>query len=86
MVISDFHVKGIALLPFEADPPLVIDPDAVLSLPVPLKYFQAVPGRLREVLECPHTVQIQKLAPGLPLYGLEPAHRQVIEQSLGIFV
>ena len=32
MVISDFHVKGIALVPFETDPPLIVYPDAVLLL------------------------------------------------------
>ncbi len=47
MGVSDFHVKGIALVPLEADPPLIIDPDTVLPLPIPLKRFQAVAGRLR---------------------------------------
>jgi hypothetical protein len=86
MVIGDLHIKGIAFLPLEADPPLIIDPDAVLSFPIPFKCFQAVTGRLRQILERPHAVQIQKLPPGLPLNGLKPTYGQVIEQSLSIFV
>ena len=44
-------VFGVALNPAEADPPLVIDPDAVLSLPVPFQGFQTVARRLAQGVE-----------------------------------
>ncbi len=84
MVISDFHIKGIALPPFETDAPLIIDPNAVLSFPIPFKRFQAIAGRLPEILERSHAAQIQELSPCLPLYRLEPARRQIVKQILGI--
>jgi hypothetical protein len=31
VVIDDLHVVSIAILPVEADTPLLVDPDAVLS-------------------------------------------------------
>jgi len=37
VVIHDFHVEGIAFVPVEADPPLIIDPYTVLSGTFPVK-------------------------------------------------
>jgi len=34
VIIHDFHVKGVAFLPLEADSPLLVDPDAVLTLTI----------------------------------------------------
>jgi hypothetical protein len=36
VVIHDLNVKGVAILPPEADPPLLVDPNAVLSLTITL--------------------------------------------------
>jgi hypothetical protein len=49
MVIRDFHVKSVALTPFKTNPPLIVDPNTVLSFPIPSESFQTVTGRLREV-------------------------------------
>ena len=42
MIINYLYIKGITSEPFEAYPPLCIDPDAVLSLSVSQKLFQPV--------------------------------------------
>lgn len=34
MVIYDLHVIGVTVPPHKADSPLVVDPDAMLALPV----------------------------------------------------
>jgi len=34
VVVDDFHFPGIRVTPDEADTPLIVDADAVLSLPV----------------------------------------------------
>lgn len=34
MVINDFYVIGVPVTPDKADSPLVVDPNAVLALPV----------------------------------------------------
>lgn len=42
MIVAEFNIMGIAILPNEADAPLVIDADAVLAGPVVFLGFQAV--------------------------------------------
>jgi len=47
MVIRDFDVVRIPGLPVEADSILVVDPDAVLPLPIATEPLKAVSGRNR---------------------------------------
>lgn len=42
MVIHDLDFMGIAGTPTKADPPLIVDPDAVLAGAVPPQFFQPV--------------------------------------------
>ena len=42
VIIHDFHVQGIQTIPPEADPPLSVDSNAVLTFPVILQSFQVV--------------------------------------------
>jgi hypothetical protein len=51
MVINNFKVERIAITPDEAQSPLVIDADAVLSGPVPGQRLQVVGRRLPEILQ-----------------------------------
>ena len=49
MVVGDLHVQGIAVFPAEAYPPPIVDPDAVLALPIPGQLFKAIPGRNSQI-------------------------------------
>jgi len=40
VVVHDFDFVGVSGAPFEADPVLVVDPDAVLTLSIPPKSLQ----------------------------------------------
>jgi hypothetical protein len=51
MVIDNFNVVRIAITPDEAQPPLVIDADAVLSGAVAGQRLQVVGRRLPEILQ-----------------------------------
>jgi hypothetical protein len=51
MVINNLDVVGISRLPSEADPPLFMDPDAELSLPVAPRSFEPVAWRHSQILE-----------------------------------
>jgi len=53
MVIHDFHVQRIFSLPTEANPPLVIDADAVLAHAITLQRFQSVAGWGAQVVQPP---------------------------------
>ena len=43
MIVGDFHVNGITIFPAETNSPLIVDPDAVLALPIPGQLFEAIP-------------------------------------------
>jgi hypothetical protein len=34
MVVCDFHVISVSILPFETNPPLIVDGNAVLAFPI----------------------------------------------------
>jgi hypothetical protein len=62
MVVHDFDVIRIAIAPDEAEPPLVVDPDAVLSDPIAREGFQVVAWWLPEILEPDRRGQRPELA------------------------
>lgn len=51
MVIHDLNVVRVAVSPPETDPPLVVDPNAVLTFPVSCQFFQPIPGWDSQVLD-----------------------------------
>ena len=51
MIVGDFDLVALAIVPHEADAPLVVDPDAVLTRPLPLQGFQAIRRRNAQVVE-----------------------------------
>jgi hypothetical protein len=59
MVIDNFDIDRARRVvgPFKADPPLVIDPDAVLALPIALQCFQPIAGQGGEIFQVRRRVQ-----------------------------
>jgi hypothetical protein len=51
MIIHDFNVISISIDPFKANPPLIVNPDAVLSCPVAAKLLQPVRWRNAEIVK-----------------------------------
>ena len=78
---------GVSADPAEADPPLVVDPDAVLPEPVGSQFFQAVGGRHSEIGEARGGIQHQEFAKGYPMKirGNSP-DPLAAKQSLGVGV
>lgn len=64
MIICDFHLLCIAVAPDEANPPLIIHPDAVPANPVTFESLQPISGRGKHIPQKPRPVQIFQLAPG----------------------
>jgi hypothetical protein len=62
MIIDDFDVLSAGISPSETHPELIVDPNAVLSLPIAFKGFQTIPGRYAKVLQPPRDFQLPKLA------------------------
>ncbi|KVX94403.1 hypothetical protein WL10_08400 [Burkholderia ubonensis] len=51
MIVKDLDVGGAVVGPFEADPPLLVDTDAVLAIPITVKCFEPVAGRRPQVAQ-----------------------------------
>ncbi len=66
MIVGDFHLVGIAITPLEADPPLIIDSNTVLSLPVSPECFQPVSWRGSEISKFRSRVQLPQFPPRNP--------------------
>jgi hypothetical protein len=64
MVVHYFHVIGVVIMPDEANPELIVDPDTVLSRPVPLEGFQAITGRALQILQIFRRIQNQEFSQG----------------------
>jgi hypothetical protein len=64
MVINNFHPIRVAVAPDEANPPLVIDANAVLADAAALQGFQPVARRRQQIAQCPRPVQVFQFSPG----------------------
>jgi hypothetical protein len=42
MIVDNFYLLRVAITPYKTNPPLVVDPDRVLTLPVAVKRVQLI--------------------------------------------
>ena len=83
MIVDDLDTVCTVLMPHKADPPLIVDPNAVLSLPPSLERLQAIAGRLLQRVQTGSGMQLAKLAAGGPLNVVRESRRGlVIEDAL----
>jgi len=61
MIIYDFHVEGITILPFETDTPSLVNADAVLSYPVSLQVSRRFAGGTRNSFKVTARFSIRSL-------------------------
>jgi hypothetical protein len=64
MVVADFHIVGVLSLPAEADAPLVVDTDRVLSRSVSSKRLQTITGWHSKIVQRARSVQLHELPQG----------------------
>ena len=64
MVIDDLYLRGTVRSPTEADTIPVVDPDAVLPLPVGDERFEPVSGWHSQVLKSLGGIEMLELPPG----------------------
>ena len=63
MVIHNFHLSGITLMPDKANPPLVIYTNPVLTGAAAFECFQPITRWCQQILQTPGPVQVFQLAP-----------------------
>lgn len=87
MVIDYLDVMGVAVLPDEADAPLVIDADAPLIRSVSAELLEPIAWRDAEVAERRGRVEHSELAEAGPLHpGSPPPYRPPAEHPFGVLV
>ena len=85
LVVIDYrNVVRIAATPSEADAPLVINSNAILSRAVAFQQFKPVSRRHAKILQSQRPVQVQKFPPGRPFDGLKSPHPVVLKERRGI--
>jgi hypothetical protein len=84
VIIHDFDFMRIAAAPYEAEPPLIVDSDAVLAGAVALERLQAISGRDAKILQPLGCMKEEQLAPGHALDRPESEHCPVLEKRLGV--
>lgn len=87
MIVDDLDVKGIAVLPTETDPPLVINTDAVLSGAIALELVEPIARWHAEVINRLGGVHGDEFAQHGAVYlGRESPNRFAAEQSFSISI
>lgn len=61
MIIDDLNVKCMTLTPTEADSPLLVDPNAVLTLPITFQSLKLIRAWNQKVLQVSSRVQLLQL-------------------------
>ena len=62
MIVNDLHLLWSSVRPREADPPLVVDSDAVLTDSTALERFEPVAWWNPKIIECFRSPHLTKLA------------------------
>lgn len=87
MIIGNFHIVGVCVNKSEADAPLVVDSDRVLSLSVSSKLVESIPRRNPKVSKTRCQVDIFELAPRTPRdVWRQPLRLSNRKQILGLSV
>jgi hypothetical protein len=69
VIIDDLDIFGVALRPSEADTPLIINPNAHLSCPVPFQNFESITRWIPQVFHCGRRTQLSEF-PQPPLLNI----------------
>lgn len=84
MIVGDFDVPRAVVSPMKADPPLAVDPDAVLPMPIAGKLFEPVAGRDAKIVQVLRAIENLQLSLGLRLEGPKPSRGTAPEKLLGV--
>jgi len=85
MIANDLYFISITILPDKAYAILIIDPDAVLSQPAPLKRFQSIARKNGNIGECLGSMNLNKLSFDDIGQPIESFGRKPLENQLSIF-
>lgn len=84
MVVHDFDVTRVTVFPQEADTPLIVDPDAVLTLSIAVQRFQTIARRNRQVAKLGCGVDLGQLPLSDARKALKTPHVLTVVQFLRV--
>jgi len=84
VIIDNFNVVGVTVAPDETQPPLIVDPNAVLPFSIAVQSFKTIGGWRSQVSEFGCAVHLPQLAPDHVLHRLKSTARLSAMQSLSI--
>src|SRR5258707_1348494 len=80
VIVHNFHFIGVAVVPSEADAPLIVDPNTMPAFTVPLQPFEPVARWGCQLFETLRRVQLLQLAHRHSLNRPKPAMASRLEQ------
>lgn len=87
MIVYDLDVLRRAVFPAKADPPLLIDANAVLPRPIALELLQSIPGWYPQFIESDRGIEQQQFAKHhAPQRGRKTPHWLAIKEPLTIAI
>jgi hypothetical protein len=69
VVIDDFNVIGSILLPYKANPKLIVDADTVLTSPFSSQRFQHISRRIAKIVQAGSRIHAVEFPPGYAFYA-----------------
>lgn len=84
MVVRNLNVVGVSLSPLKTNPPLIVDPNAVLPFAVPTQPFQTVAGERRENSQFAGRIEHIELPKCRALDGAKLPAGQAMKESLSL--
>ena len=86
MVVNDLHLLWASARPSEADAPLGVDPDAVLTGPITFQRLEPVAGRSPQIVQDSCGTHLAKLAQRRPSYArIDGRDTLTTPQKFGVF-
>jgi len=84
MIIDDFDIESVALMPFKADSPLLVDADGILPFPFASQSVKHVSWIQHQGLQARGGMEHHQSLSCLPFEGLETSNASVVKEFFGI--
>jgi hypothetical protein len=85
VIVNDLNVIRVPIVPAEAEPPLVVDANAMLALAASFQGFETIAGRAVHVTQDFGAVQLAQLPLRNPFNGTETRHSFAPVKALRLF-
>jgi hypothetical protein len=86
VIVHDFHIQCITATPNKADAPLIVNPDAVLTVAIPAQGLQMISRRRCQIAQFRCAIELAEFPLGNALKTLETPAALAVKKSFGIRV